>query len=641
MIYYVSTKGNDKGTGSIDRPFRTINRAASIAVAGDVVRVYGGTYRECVDPKNSGLDDSSRIIYEAVDGERPIIKGSETVTDWEKVGERVWKKVLDNSLFGDFNPFYEKLFGDWLVLPSDYDVHLGDVYLNGISMYEARSLEELKEAKIRYELHHHVWTSEKIRYPEQTVYQWYAEVDAETTTLYCNFGEYDPNTQSVEISVRGACFFPSKTQVNYITVRGFEMANAATQWAPPTAEQSGLIGPNWSRGWIIENNIIHDVKCSAVSLGKERSTGHNLHRRFMRKPGYQYQQEAVYLALRYGWSQETVGSHIVRNNVIYNCGQNAIVGHMGCAFSRIEHNHIYNVNFKQEFWGHEVAGIKFHAAIDTVIENNNIHNSSLGIWLDWQAQGTRVTKNLFYANERDFMLEVSHGPCLIDNNLFLSDYTIQETAQGSAYVHNIIAGPMRNYATLDRSTPYHFAHSTSLAGSAVTFGGDMRMLNNLIIGKAPETDVLIYPGAILDVYSTSDEYMPKLREFPRDNDEQKYFEVQQPVWVEENAYSGYARPFRAEVSPILTESMSLSLKEEGKEWILTLNIPEEVANANCKAVDTERLGTPRITEARFENPDGTPIAIDTDIFGNTRERTIPGPFAKLMAGKNVICVWKE
>jgi alpha-L-arabinofuranosidase len=36
------------------------------------------------------------------------------------------------------------------------------------------------------------------------------------------------------------------------------MSQAATPWAPPTAEQVGLIGTNWSKGWIIENNTVSD-----------------------------------------------------------------------------------------------------------------------------------------------------------------------------------------------------------------------------------------------------------------------------------------------------------------------------------------------------------------------------------------------
>ena len=45
-----------------------------------------------------------------------------------------------------------------------------------------------------------------------------------------------------------------------------------------------------------------------------------------------------------------------------------------------------------------------------------------GIWLDWMAQGTRVTKNLLYNNDlEDLFMEVNHGPTLVDNNLLLSE----------------------------------------------------------------------------------------------------------------------------------------------------------------------------------------------------------------------------
>ncbi|MEV0005172.1 hypothetical protein AB0H28_23200 [Micromonospora sp. NPDC050980] len=48
---------------------------------------------------------------------------------------------------------------------------------------------------------------------------------------------------------------------------------------------------------------------------------------------------------------------------------------------------------KREFYGYEIAGIKLHAAIDVVIRHNRIHGCSLGTWLDWQAQGTRLSRN--------------------------------------------------------------------------------------------------------------------------------------------------------------------------------------------------------------------------------------------------------
>jgi hypothetical protein len=43
---------------------------------------------------------------------------------------------------------------------------------------------------------------------------------------------------------------------NFISVCGFIMKDAATPWASPTTEQIDLIGTNWIKGYIIENNII-------------------------------------------------------------------------------------------------------------------------------------------------------------------------------------------------------------------------------------------------------------------------------------------------------------------------------------------------------------------------------------------------
>jgi hypothetical protein len=93
-------------------------------------------------------------------------------------------------------------------------------------------------------------------------------------------------------------------------------------------------------------------------------------------------------------------SHVIRRNTIFDCGQNGIVGHLGCIFSTIEDNHIHDIAVKREFYGYEIGGIKLHAALEVVIRHNRIHDCSLGTWLDWHTQGTRVTRNVYYANNR-------------------------------------------------------------------------------------------------------------------------------------------------------------------------------------------------------------------------------------------------
>ena len=69
----------------------------------------------------------------------------------------------------------------------------------------------------------------------------------------------------------------------------------------------------------------------------------------------------------------------------------------GGSVQQIASNHIHNIWAQRLFSGAEMAGIKFHAAIDVRIEHNRIHTCG-GLWMDWMAQGTRITRNLCYDN---------------------------------------------------------------------------------------------------------------------------------------------------------------------------------------------------------------------------------------------------
>lgn len=643
--YHVAVNGCDGSDGSREHPFRSISRAAEIAEAGDRVIVHQGTYREWVNPGNSGRSAFDRIVYEAAPGEKVIIKGSEQIRSWEKAEGTVWKAVIPNSLFGDFNPYKQVLWGDWLRYPLDYSLHLGDVYLNGKSFYEVPSYEETLHPVMRTKGNNPPWTNheELILEPEQTIYVWFAQVEKEETIIYANFHEYDPNKELVEINVRPYCFYPKQTGINYITVRGFEMAQAACPWTPPTADQPALLGTHWSKGWVIEDNHIHDAKCSGISVGKEISTGHNLCSRYLLKPGYQNQLETVFLALQKGWDKETIGSHIIRNNVIHDCGQNAIVGHMGGAFSRIVHNHIYNIGTKHEFFGYEIAGIKLHAAIDTQIVGNNIHHTTLGIWMDWEAQGVRISGNLFYENSRDLMIEVTHGPCIMDNNIFGSDFSLDDQAQGTAFIHNLYCGVIRRERFLERATPYHFPHSTQVAGCAVVYSGDDRFYQNIFLGSAPvyTEDSSCGTAGFNDCTASLEEFLEKVRAGGLD-DVDRFLKVSQPVYVKNNCYLEGAGAFDREPENFKSSvpaNARIVQKEDGT--YLELDVPGELFSLNTKIYGTEDLGLPRIVGAPYDDPDGKPIYIDADYLGEKRNSTpVPGPFEGLKPGHNVIKIWE-
>lgn len=639
--FHVAIHGSDLADGSREHPFRTISKAAAVAETGDQVIVHAGEYREWVKPEHSGYSNISRITYQAAEGEKVVIKGSERIQNWELLEGTVWKVSLPNTFFGDYNPYQEILHGDWFRFSPGVTRHPGEVYLNGVSFYEADSLDEVKNPEVRTAVHNLPWfkTDELILHPEQTVYQWWCETNDETTTIYANFQGADPNQELVEINVRKCCFYPLKSGLNYITVRGFEMAQAACPWTPPTADQPGLLGVNWSKGWIIENNVIHDAKCSAISIGKEASTGHNLCTRRHQKPGYQYQMEAVFRALQIGWSKEKIGSHIIRNNVIFDCGQNGIVGHMGGVFSEIYNNHIYNIAVKHEYFGYEIAGIKLHAAIDVKIHHNRIHNTTLGTWLDWQAQGVRVTNNLYYNNDCDLMVEVSHGPYLVDNNIFASDFSFENAAQGGAYVNNLCCGKMNLLKVLDRSTPYHFPHTTQVAGTAVVYGGDDRFANNLFVGAAgiPNCGTAGFnPNT-----ASYEEYVDKVvsQGF---GDLEKFKNVEQPAYISANAYLNGAEGFDREQGGYSNAAFNPAVKisEEGSQVYLEITLPKELLEVPTIIHSTQTLGTVRIVDAIFDDPEARSIVLDHDYLGASRaQKPVVGPIEGMQPGFNRIKVW--
>lgn len=641
MIYHISKTGNDKNTGNETSPFLTISKAAQLALPGDTVIVHEGVYREWVSPKIGGRSDIERITYKAAANEKVIIKGSERINNWVNIEGTLWKAKIDNSLFGDYNPYTEKLSGDWLLEPTHFSILLGDVYLNGKSFYQAASLEEVKEAKIKYYGYKVPLTAtpEKIKEPEQTKYLWYSEVNDTTTTIYANFHGFDPNQELTEINVRKCCFYPKESGLNYITVQGFEMAHAACPWAPPTADQPGLLGTNWSKGWIIENNIIHDAKCSGISIGKDGSTGDMDCTKYQLKPGYQYQMEAVFKALQNGWSKETKGGHIIRNNEIYDCGQNGIVGHMGCVFSEVYNNHIYNIAVKHEYFGYEIAGIKFHAFIDGYMHHNRIHDCTLGFWMDWEAQGTRISSNILYNNDRDGMIEVTSGPCIVDNNIFASAFSMDNYAQGTAFVNNLICGIFRKIAVLDRATPYHFPHTTQVAGYSFIWNGDDRYYNNIFCAvPLPNEDGFAGLCGYNGHYSDFESYHNAVIK-AGNGDHEKFPPIKQPVYAGANLYLKESEPFDKEKDSLTLKGFDPQVKiteDKGKVY-LEITLPENFEKIPAKIHSTDTLGNVRINGCIFDNPNGEKLTLDTDMLQNKRN-TVPkaGPIENLHSGKNQI-----
>lgn len=651
MIIYVDQAAPRQGVGTKQSPFKHINDAAAIARPGDEVVVAPGVYREYVNPIHAGTEEQ-RICYRSEVPLGAVITGAEVVKSWQPYEGTTWVCRIDNGVFGSYNPYTTMVGGDWYFAPVIR--HTGAVYLNDKQMYETATLDEC----IKAEVYLPSWDQ------AFSIYKWYTQQDGGETVIYANFHGKNPNEENVEINVRRNCFLPSKTGVGYITVSGFEITKAATTWAPPAAYQDGMIGPHWSKGWIIEDCEISNSKCCGISLGKyyDEENDHYFTRKHVKSPT-QMERDAVCRGQYHGWLKEKVGSHIVRRCNIHHCEQTGIVGRMGGVFSLIEDNHIHHINNMQQLGGAEISGIKLHAAIDVVIRRNHIHHCTMGVWCDWQAQGTRISQNLLHDNYipdgsvkaegamccQDIFIEVSHGPTLIDNNIMLSKAGVRLATQGVALVHNLILGSFtcvgggtdrivegRNQP---RYTPYHIRHRTECAGFMVILHGDDRIYNNIFFQKWPtnrieaDMDNQEVGSHVFDEYPTYDTW---IAQFELDNPYADMHKLQDfhfshlPVWAAGNAYFGGAKPWKHEKDCLVDEDsqVHVELVEKDGSYRLETNVYELLKSFHSGVIDSDVLGYAFEPEQRFENPDGTTIRFDQDFFGNHRGVSpIPGPFA--------------
>ena len=726
--YHVSPRGNDANDGSATRMLATISAAAKRARPADVITVHEGVYRERIDPPRGGASDDQRIVYRAAPGERVVVKGSEVVKGWKKVGNDTWKVTLPDSFFGDLNPYRDRIAGDWFNGRGRVH-HTGAVYLDGHWLTEtARKSDVLAPAgenplwytddaaapvggfllnvawirvgdgaripAARYSAQRGLQKApcseggQCIGFIEAGDWAKYAkadfgggakkvelrvasdtgggrielradgpkgkllgtgsvahtggwqkwstidakieatrgvktlcllfkphgadtddEPDSDTTTIWAQFKGVDPNESGVEINVRQSIFYPQEEGRNYITVRGFTLEHAATPWAPPTAEQIGLIGTHWSKGWIIEDNVIRYSTCVGVTLGKHGDEFDNTSQNSAE--GY---VETIHRGLARGWSKENIGHHVVRRNLISHCEQAGIVGSLGPVFCEVSNNVIHDIHVRRLFTGAEMAGIKFHAPIDTVIRDNHIYRTNRGIWLDWMTQGTRVTRNLLHDNgpSEDLFVEVNHGPFLVDHNIMLSPVSLLVNSRGGAFAHNLMVGAVRVIHTEGRQTPYHPPHSTEVAGLHANPSGDDRFYNNLLVGGF---DLTAYDPAAL------------------------------PVFMGGNVFLAGAKPSEHESDPLVFEDFDpvIKLTEDELGWRLEIEFdPAWAAKRTRSLVTTELLGRAKVPDAPYEHADGSPFRLDTDFFGMKRDsdNPFPGPLAHPEDRDIGRCVWR-
>lgn len=382
-------QANDVNPGTAELPFATIGRAAEVLETGERAIVHEGVYRECVRPARGGGGADAMIHYQAADGERVHIRASDI---WEPVfdsPDEYWTPTnldppiltakLPADAFDGYNPFgisnipRAMMNYGWEWTEDEFRrlfLRRGGIYVNGKPLEQVSWLGDLRDQAGAF------W------------------VDPSGLRVYLRLPEgTDAAEVEFEITVREQCFSPAKAGLSHIRVSGFHFAHAANGVPWP---QRGMLSVGRGDHWIVEDCTLRFANALAIDIGRQDHWGH---------------LESPY------------GRHIIRRNVISDCGVGGLAGDRNNEGTLIEYNTFQRIGGLSIERVLECAAIKFHRASDVLVRNNvfrDIHNAS-GVWFDVDNYNCRITGNVF-ANVTTMLgaayFEMSHDPNSIDNNVF-------------------------------------------------------------------------------------------------------------------------------------------------------------------------------------------------------------------------------
>jgi hypothetical protein len=380
---------SDENPGTADEPFATINRAAELLQPGERVIVHEGVYRECVRPARGGTGPDAMIHYQAAEGEavhvrasdvwRPVLKPTREYWVPRDVDPPILTAELPADAFGGYNPFgvsnipRAMMRYGWEWTEEEFErlyLRRGCIYVDGEPLEQVFHLRGL---------------------PDRAGAFW---VEPSGVRVHVRMPKgVDPETATFEISVREQCFAPLVGDLSYVRVSGFHFAHAANGVPWP---QRGMLSASRGDHWIVEDCTFRHANALGIDIGEQDWWRHV-------DPPY--------------------GRHIIRRNVIADCGVCGLAADENNEGTLIEHNtfeRIGGLNVERTL---EAGAIKFHEGINVLIRNNVFRHISHapGVWLDRGNRNCRVTGNVF-ADVSTMLgvayIEVSQEPNAIDHNLF-------------------------------------------------------------------------------------------------------------------------------------------------------------------------------------------------------------------------------
>lgn len=257
-------QASDQNHGTIERPLKTIRKAAEMAYAGDSVIVKAGVYREAVPLSNSGTPQSP-IRFIADPPGSVVITGADIITDWKPLTDQPsiyyvsWEyQFIINHKKGtpiEHHPEDAPIWG-----------RAEQVIVDGYQLTPTGTLDELIKQVNQKKTDPSSSTISKIPDPKNPT-KWYGMFAVDTSKkeiyLYLSDGS-DPNKHQIESSSRGLIFgtnpWMNRNGIENVQIFGFVFRYGASFPQRPAVWLHG-------RNNLIENCVIEDMSGGGVGVG--------------------------------------------------------------------------------------------------------------------------------------------------------------------------------------------------------------------------------------------------------------------------------------------------------------------------------------------------------------------------------------
>jgi len=394
--YYVARqhpKADDNNPGTQELPWKTISRAAATLAPGERVIVQEGVYRERIAPARGGDGPEAMITYEAAQGQKVVIRGSERFTGkWEPsidaacgTAKGVWTAEIPKEVTDGVNPFAlpnlaieaakAMPWATQLGTEPPYSLTQGLVYQNGQRMRQIADCKKVSDEAGTY------CVSDKGR------------------RLHIRpFNDIDPNKADFELTARVHAFAPREEGLAFIRFKGFIVEYVTGRFPMP---QLGAVSAMRGHHCVFEDNLFRQINALALDFGHRQCF--RLPRTFDMKPG-------------------GIG-HVIRRNRFEDCGMCSMQG-LGLIQGLVEDNVVVRSGWQRVRRLCESAGIKLHYCHHTLVRRNAALDTidAAGIWIDHSNYNTRCTQNIISGCDLGkpwgaFFFEGSQYWNMVDHNI--------------------------------------------------------------------------------------------------------------------------------------------------------------------------------------------------------------------------------